>query len=423
MNEVPKRIIFHIDVNSAFLSWTAIEELKKDKNSIDIRTIPSIIGGSLEDRRGVVLAKSIPAKKYNIITGEPIVAAVKKCPELKVYSPDRRIYIKCSNAMYRLLQEYSSSIERYSIDEVFMEVSHFRNDYMEKANEIKSRIENELGFTVNVGIGDNKLLAKMASDFPKKNSVHTLFKYEIETKMWPMPVGDLFMVGKAAEKKLLNLNICTIGDLAKYNLDILRNIFKSFADVIYNYANGVDDSPVDESRYEDTKGIGNSTTTKEDVFIARDALKILLALTESVAKRLRSSNMLCGVVVVSIKSSTFTSYSHQKTLLTATDSTDEIYKNVSKIFKEMWKGEPIRLLGVRVTKLTSNEVYQSSIFDTDRNEKQRVLDSAIDKLRAQYGDKVIVRSSALVNEDENESSTLLKEDNNDYLFMGGLYEF
>lgn len=423
MNEMPRRIIFHIDVNSAFLSWTAIEELKKDKNSIDIRTIPSVIGGSLEDRRGVVLAKSIPAKRYNIITGEPIVAAIKKCPELKIYPPDRKVYIKCSNAMYKLLQEYSSSIERYSIDEVFMDVSHFKNDYMEKAYEIKSRIERDLGFTVNVGIGDNKLLAKMASDFPKKNSVHTLFKTEIEKKMWPMPVGELFMVGKAAEKKLLNLNICTIGDLAKYNLDILRNLFKSFAEVIYNYANGIDDSPVDENRYEDTKGIGNSTTTKEDIYSARDALKVLLDLTESVAKRLRTSNMLCGVVVVSIKSSSFDSYSHQKTLLTTTDSTEEIYKNVSKIFKEMWKGEPIRLLGVRLTKLTSNEVYQSSIFDTDKNEKQRVLDNAIDKLRAQYGDKVIVRSSSLIDKEEEDSSNAVKEDNDDYLFMGGLYEF
>ena len=423
MNEIPNRIIFHIDVNSAFLSWTAIEELKRDKDSIDIRTIPSIIGGSLEDRRGVVLAKSIPAKKFNIITGEPIVAAMKKCPELKVYSPDRRLYMKCSNAMYKLLQDYSSSIERYSIDEVFMEASHFKADYMQKAQEIKHRIEKELGFTVNVGIGDNKLLAKMASDFPKKNAVHTLFKREIERKMWPMPVGDLFMVGKAARKKLLNLNICTIGDLAKYNLDILRSIFKSYADVIYNYANGVDESLINENHDENTKGIGNSTTTKEDVYSEREALKILLDLTESVAKRLRESKMLCGVVVVSIKSSSFNTYSHQKTLLGTTDSTEEIYRNVSKIFKAMWKGEPIRLLGVRVTKLTSNEVYQSSIFDTDKNEKQRLLDNTIDKLRAQYGDKAIVRSSALVDKEALYLNNHEKEDDEEYLFMGGLYEF
>lgn len=423
MSTISNRIIFHIDVNSAFLSWTAIDELKKDKNSIDIRTIPSIIGGSLEDRKGVVLAKSIPAKKYNITTGEPIVAAIKKCPNLKIYAPNRKLYLKCSNEMYKLLQEYSSYIERYSIDEVFMEVSHFKADYMEKATEIKNRIERELGFAVNIGIGDNKLLAKMASDFPKKNAIHTLFKSEIKEKMWPMPIGELFMVGKAAEKKLLNLNICTIGDLAKYNLDILRIKFKSFADVIYNYANGVDNSEVNVNRYEDAKGIGNSTTTKEDIYSTREALNILLALTENVARRLRASNMLCSVVVVLIKTSSFNSYSHQKTLLTTTDSTEEIYKNVSKIFKEMWKGEPIRLLGVRVTKLVSNEVYQSSIFDTDKNEKMRVLDSEIDKLRARYGDKAIVRSSFLISKEREEINACVKEENDDYLFMGGLYDF
>lgn len=423
MNKTIKRVIFHIDVNSAFLSWTAIDQLSKDKNSIDIRKIPSIIGGSSEDRKGVVLAKSIPAKKFNIITGEPIVSAMKKCPGLKVYSPDRTIYMKYSKAMYRMLQDYSASIERYSIDEVFMEMSHFKDNYMNKAQEIKLRIEKELGFTVNIGIGDNKLLAKMASDFPKKNAIHTLFSYEIEKKMWPMPVGDLFMVGKAAKKKLLELNICTIGDLAKYNLDILRNIFKSYGDVIYRYANGIDDSSINEQNYLDVKGIGNSTTTKTDIIASKEALKILLILTESVTKRLRANKTLCSVVVVSIKSNLFTTYSHQKTLLTATDSTEEIFKIVTKIFKEMWKGEPIRQLGVRVTKLTNNEVYQSSIFDNEKSEKLRVLDSTIDKLRAQYGEDVIKRSTLVSSNSKFLKNAVVEEKNEDYLMMGGLYEF
>lgn len=417
MNRKSKRIIFHIDVNSAYLSWTAISELKKNNKSIDIRNIPSIIGGSLEDRRGVVLAKSIPAKKFNIITGEPIVSAIRKCPELKVYSPNRALYLEFSRAMYELLKDYSSKIERYSIDEVFMDMSHISGLVIEKANEIRVRIENELGFTVNVGVGNNKLLAKMASDFPKKNSVHTLFDYEIEKKMWPLPVGDLFMVGKSTKKKLLDLNICTIGDLAKYNLDILRNIFKSYADMISKYANGIDDSPVDEQHYIYNKGIGNSITTKKDITLAEEALKVLLQLTESVTKRLRVNKTLCSVVVVSIKSSVFTTYSHQKTLLLATDSTAEIFKSVSKIFHEMWKGEPIRQLGVRVTKLSDNEVYQSSIFDDNKSEKLRLLDTTIDSIRTQFGEKAIVRSSLVEG-----GSNKLKEENNDYLLMGGLYE-
>lgn len=414
-----ERIIFHIDVNSAFLSWTAINLLKCGESEIDIRKIPSIIGGSIEDRRGVVLAKSIPAKKFNIITGEPIVAALKKYPQLKVYPPEHKLYTKFSNDMYQLLEPYSDFIERYSIDEVFMEASHFKYDYMEKAKEIKRKIEEDLGFTVNIGIGNNKLLAKMASDFSKKNSIHTLFEEEIRIKMWPLKVGNLFMVGKAAEKKLIDLNIFTIGDLANYNLSILRNIFKSYANIIYEYANGIDNSPINCDNYVDVKGIGNSTTTSKDILSVDEALKVLLSLTESVAKRLRANKSLCGIVVVSIKSNIFTTYSHQKKLLIPTDSTEEIFKLVKAIFKEMWRREPIRLLGVRVTKLSDNSIYQKSLFDDEKIDRQRSLDSTIDKIREKYGDSSIMRSTFI---SSNNKKTLEEEKAEDFLMMGGLYD-
>lgn len=419
MDRKSERIIFHIDVNSAFLSWTAVNLLRCGESLIDIRKIPSIIGGSIEDRRGVVLAKSIPAKKFNIITGEPIVAALKKCPQLKVYPPEHKLYKKFSNDMFELLKPYSDFIERYSIDEVFMDASHFKYDYMEKAIEIKNKIEEDLGFTVNIGIGDNKLLAKMASDFSKKNSIHTLFKEEIKTKMWPLKIGDLFMVGKAAEKKLMDLNIFTIGDLANYNLNILRNIFKSYANVIYEYANGIDNSPINCDNYVDVKGIGNSTTTSKDILNRDEALKVLLSLTESVAKRLRMNKSLCGIVVVSIKSNVFTNYSHQKKLISPTDSTEEIFKLVKVIFNEMWRGEPIRLLGVRLTKLSDNAIYQKSLFDDEKMDKQRVLDNTIDKIREKYGEMSIIRSTFINSNDKN---ILEEEKNEDYLMMGGLYD-
>lgn len=419
MEKKSERIIFHIDVNSAFLSWTAINLLKCGESEIDIRKIPSIIGGSIEDRRGVVLAKSIPAKKFNIITGEPIVAALKKYPQLKVYPPEHKLYTKFSNDMYQLLEPYSDFIERYSIDEVFMEASHFKYDYMEKAKEIKRKIEEDLGFTVNIGIGNNKLLAKMASDFSKKNSIHTLFEEEIRIKMWPLKVGNLFMVGKAAEKKLIDLNIFTIGDLANYNLSILRNIFKSYANIIYEYANGIDNSPINCDNYVDVKGIGNSTTTSKDILSVDEALKVLLSLTESVAKRLRANKSLCSIVVVSIKSNIFTTYSHQKKLLIPTDSTEEIFKLVKAIFKEMWRREPIRLLGVRVTKLSDNSIYQKSLFDDEKIDKQRSLDSTIDKIREKYGDSSIMRSTFI---SSNNKKGLEEEKEEDFLMMGGLYD-
>jgi len=414
-----EKIIFHIDVNSAFLSWTAINLLKCGESLVDIRKIPSIIGGSIEDRRGVVLAKSIPAKNFNIITGESIMSALKKCPQLKVYPPEHKLYKRCSNKMFELLKSYSDFIERYSIDEVFMDASHFKYDYMEKAEEIKGKIERELGFAVNIGIANNKLLAKMASDFSKKNSIHTLFKEEIREKMWPLKVGDLFMVGKAAEKRLEGLNIFTIGDLANYNLSILRNIFKSYANTIYEYANGIDPSPINCDNYIDIKGIGNSTTTSKDILNMEEALKVLLLLTESVAMRLRANKSLCGIIVVSIKSNIFTTYSHQKKMLTSTDSTEEIFKLVKVIFKEMWRGDPIRLLGVRVTKLSDNNIYQKSLFDDEKTDKQKNLDNTIDKIKEKYGELSITRSTFI---NLNSKKNLREDKGEDYLMMGGLYD-
>lgn len=400
MDRKSSRIIFHIDVNSAFLSWTALDLLNNKKLNYDIRKIPSIVGGSLEERRGVVLAKSIPAKKFDIQTGEPIVSALKKCPTLEIYSPDFSVYRKFSRQMYELLTDYSNTIERYSIDEVFIDMSAYGNDYMEKAREIKERIISEIGFTVNIGISENKLLAKMAGDFPKKNSIYTLFKDEIQKKMWPLPVGRLLMVGKSAEKRLQDLNIMTIGDLANYNLPILRNLFKSYADVIYNYANGIDNSEIDLKRHEDVKGIGNATTLSQDVADRDKALKILLSITETVAARLRKSEMLCNMTAVSIRTSNFIDYSHQRTFKNATHSTSEIFKQVIKIFDEMWMGEPIRQLGVRVGKLSDNRAYQSSIFDSFDSDKMNELDKTIDELRNKYGSSAVVRMSSLKDTEE-----------------------
>ncbi|MDV4150843.1 DNA polymerase IV [Clostridium sp. AL.422] len=392
MNE---RIVFHIDVNSAYLSWTAIRMLQLGETIEDIRKIPSIVGGNRDERHGIVLAKSIPAKKYGIKTGETIVEALKKCPSLKIFRPNYKLYVDCSNAMYNLLYEYSPQIQRYSVDEVFMDMGHYKENYMEKAVEIKDRIRSELGFTVNIGISTNKLLAKMASDFNPKDSIHTLFKEEIKDKMWPLPVEDLFMVGRATKIKLDKLNISTIGELASFDLKLLESVFKSHGKVIYNYANGVDESSVRKYNYIDVKGIGNSTTIAWDVTSKDEALKIILSLTESVANRLRNHQSLCRVVSISIKGYNFERYIHQKTIDNYTDSTDEIFSELSKAFEECWRGEPIRQIGVRVTKLCSNEFFQSSLFDNKTIEKQRALDKAIDSIRNRYGNNSIIRSTFL----------------------------
>lgn len=300
--------------------------------------------------------------------------------------------MRCSDSMYELLTEYSPLIQRYSIDEVFLDASHFKNNYMDIAIEIKDRIEKELGFTVNIGISNNKLLAKMASDFPKKNAIHTLFPDEIKDKMWKLPVGDLFMVGRATEKKLKKINVNTIGELAVYDYDILKSIFKSYASVLHNYANGIDYSEVRSKNYIEIKGMGNSTTLKKDARDREYALKVLLSLVENVAMRLRQHKSLCSVIVVSIKDSDFLHYSHQRKLNKYIDTTTDIFKVVKELFDESWLGTPIRQLGVRVSDLCSNEFYQSSLFDEEVN-KKKAIDKAMDSIRKKYGNTSIMRST------------------------------
>jgi DNA polymerase-4 len=386
------KLIFHVDVNSAYLSWTAVKKLH-DGETLDIRDIPSVIGGNEENRHGIILASSIPAKNYGIKTGEPIFSAKLKCPNLQVFPPDYKWYVKSSNALYELLYEYSPDIQRYSIDECFIDMTHHKDNYMRMAMRIKMRIAKELGFNVNIGISTNKLLAKMASDFKPKNCIHTLFKEEIQSKMWNLPVDDLFMVGRASATKLKKLNINTIGELAHTDVNLLINKLHSHGKLIYEYANGIDNSEIRKSNYLEAKGIGNSMTTPHDIDTIDEAFKVLLSLTESVGVRLRENNSLCSLVVVSVKTNQFTYYSHQKPLKSATDSTKVIFEGIKEAFKEVWKGEKIRHLGVRVTKLTSNKYVQETLFDFEKNEKQRKLDKTIDELRSKFGKNAVMRST------------------------------
>ncbi|MFZ5968740.1 MAG: DNA polymerase Y family protein [Bacillota bacterium] len=392
-----KRIIFHIDVNSAYLSWEAVYRLQHGE-SLDLREIPSIVGGDPKSRHGIVLAKSIPAKKYGVQTGESLHTALQKCPNLTILSPTYGLYIKCSNSLLEVLREYSPKIQRYSIDECFLDYTNSENlfgDPIEAAHRIREKVKNELGFTINIGISSNKLLAKMASDFSKPDKVHTLFPHEVSEKMWPLPVADLFMVGRATAPKLYKMGIFTIGDLANYNLEHLQYRLKSFGIMIWKYANGIEDSIIQGSNYIQMKGIGNSTTIAFDVTDKRTAHMVLLSLTEIVAMRLRDAQCSCRLVSVSIKNSELKSHSHQHKFFSPTDSTNEIYRVAKKLFNESWKGDPIRHLGVRVSELCSNEFHQKSFFDDLYQERNKALDTAIDNIRIKYGSQAVIRASFL----------------------------
>ena len=401
-------IIFHIDVNSAYLSWSSVENLKTGEG-IDLREIPSIIGGDEKSRHGVVLAKSVPAKAFGIVTGEPVAMAIKKCPGLVMAPPDHELYRRYSRQLMELLHTYTSDIEQLSVDECFLSytpIAHRFSSPVEAAHIIKDRIRTELGFTVNIGIAPNKLLAKMASDFQKPDRVHTLFPDEIPSKMWPLPVDELYMVGKSSAARLRQLGIHTIGDLASADQDFLVSHFKSHGKQMWEYANGIDPRPVLPEQV-GAKGVGNSTTLSRDITRAEDAYPILLSLCESVSGRLRKADVLAGNLCVEIKYHTFETTSHQSALLSPSNTTDALYRNACQLFDTLWNGTPIRLLGIRCAKLIPSDTpVQMSIFDFASSsvhpekpaadtKKQQQLEKALDDIRKRYGKNAVTRGSLL----------------------------
>lgn len=400
-------LIYHIDVNSAFLSWEAknrydihLEKLAKCSDYdgslyTDIRTIPAVIGGNEEMRHGIVLAKSTPAKKYGIITGEPLVTARKKCPGLITVPPNFDIYAKNSAKFIELLNLYSPCVEQFSIDEAFCDMTGTKKLYgdpVEFAYKLKDTIKNELGFTVNIGVSVNKLLAKMASDFQKPDMVHTLFPSEIKDKLWPLPVRDLFFVGRQTASKLTDLGISTIGDLANMDKNILIYHFKKHGELIWNYANGIDTDSIIR-KGSDAKSYGNSQTIAFDVTDAVTAKKFLLSLCESVGARIRADKTYVSTVTVNITDYEFNSMSHQMSLPSPTNVTEKIYDCASTLFDQCWNNVPIRLIGVSAGKATDTGFIQYNMFDSQKYEKLSKLDSAIDSIRNKYGSEAIMRAS------------------------------
>lgn len=406
-----KNIIFHIDVNSAFLSWSAVWMLENGYET-DIREIPAIIGGDSAIRHGIVLAKSLSAKSYGIVTGEPVANARRKCPSLKIYPADHTLYKEKSKEMIDYLKTLTGDIEQVSIDECFLYFTPIASkypSYSEAANIIKDTIYQKFGFTVNVGISDKKVLAKMASDFQKPNRVHTLFQSEIKEKMWLLPVSDLFGCGQASLDTLKTLEIETIGDLANTDPDILKSHLKSHGIQLWEYANGIDDSVV-EAIPNAAKGIGNSHTLSKDATTREEALRVLLSLSDSVSVRLRKAGMYASMVSVEIKDSSFHTTSHQCSLTTPANTSKAIYDTACRLFDELWNQTPIRLLGIRTFKLTDEfEPVQLSLFDylklpetMDNShkkeksvQKQTDLEYALDSIREKYGKDAIIRASQL----------------------------
>ncbi len=396
------RLIFHVDVNSAFLSWEATRRVQNGEP--DLRLIPSCIGGSPTSRRGVVLAKSIPAKVYGVKTGEPIGMALRKCPELIIAPPDFKLYSRSSKAFKDICRAYAPVVEEFSIDECFLDFSHTEHIYPDPlalAYEIKDKIRDELGFTVNVGIGESKLCAKMASDFEKPDKVHTLFNREIPEKLWPLPVRDLLFVGGSTAKKLNDFGIRTIGDLAKSDLNFLKGIIgNKSAMQAHAYANGIDNSPV-RAEPEQAKGYSNSVTLEDDVRDIETANAILLALSDSVTRHLRYDGAKAFNVGVTIRYLDFKNRSHQRQLPSPVDTTNAVYEVSKQLLAELWKDRrPLRLMGISLTNLTKDDGagVQLSLFDEPEkldDERDQKLDKAVDALRGRFGSDILKRGTVM----------------------------
>lgn len=392
-----QHVIFHVDANSAFLSWSAAYKVKVLGEELDIRTVPSVVAGDKASRHSIILAKSLPAKKYGIQTGEPLFQALEKCPDLIVVQPDYTLYVEASRHFVAMLRQFSPAVEQYSIDEAWVDMTGTERLWGSPrlaAEKMRSRIWDELGFTVNIGISSNKLLAKMAGDFEKPNKVHTLFPEEVESKFWPLPVRDLFLVGAATERKLKMLGIYTIGDLAKADVKALKKRLGKHGETIWHFANGRNADAVTPEPAEN-KGYGNSVTTAHDVLTHEEAHQVLLSLCETVAMRMRKDSKCGSCVSVHLRTNEFHHFSHQAMLHGATNITGELFEAASRIFDEAWDGvTPLRQLGVQMTRLSSEPYQQYDLFsglNPQQYEKKLRLDETVDALRDKFGEDILRR--------------------------------
>lgn len=389
-----QRIIFHIDVNNAFLSWTAIDLLNHG-HKYDIRQSYAVIGGDENKRSGIVLAKSMSAKKMGIYTSETLYSARKKCKVLKVYPPNYKFYSEMSKKLFKLLSQYSPDIEIASIDECYMDYGKVQKIYGDPINfayKIQKEIFETLGFTVNIGIANNKLCAKMASDFSKPNKVHTLFNHEIKDKMYPLKVDELFGIGRKTAPKLHELGIHTIGDLANYNAQKLYKYFKNQSFYYVNIARGIDDSRV-VSEEAAPDSISNEMTLVKDVSAKSELFEYLMSLSEYVGVRLRKKGKYTSVIAVVLKDRYFKRKTHQKKIINPTNITSEIYEISKQILDEMYTGDPVRLIGIRLDGLVDNAYFQTSLFDdVTSRESQAKIDEVVDELKSKYGYKIIKKA-------------------------------
>ena len=396
-----ERIVLHIDVNSAFLSWSAVKLLKEGSRQ-DIRNEISVVAGREATRNGIIVASSIPAKKKGIKAPMNLRDARKIYRDIIVVHPDYYYYSERSKELFDYIRSLFQEVEQFSIDECFVEYTPNKRMYGDEVKfvyKLKDTIKKKYGFTVNIGIGNNKLLAKMASDFEKPDKVHTLYTSEIKEKMWPLDISNLFMAGKSSCARLRRMGINTIGELANYDQNKLHYHMKSMGTMLYEYANGIDDSKV-EYEYRERKGIGFSRTLGEDTEDKKILFEYLNGFSKDISDYLKRKNKYAGVITVTIRYKDFKTYNHQIKLKNNINDKESIYKYSKELFNKLWNYEPVRLIGLRVTDLSSNNDIQLSLFEENEKViKNKEIDELLDSINDKLGKDTVYKASLTYHEE------------------------
>ncbi len=381
------RVILHSDCNGFYAS---VECLYNPQ----IRNKPVAVSGDAENRHGIILAKNEIAKRYGIKTGEAIWQAKKKCPELITVLPHFDLYKRFSKMARRIYSDYTDRIEPFGLDESWLDVTHnIEKSGTEIAREINRRIKEELGITVSIGVSFNKIFAKFGSDYKKPDAITAITRENYKSIVWDSPAEDLLYVGKATKKKLNNIGIYTIGDIARSDINLLRSHLGKWGDLIYGFANGYDSSPVSHmDENSEVKSIGNSTTTPRDMKTYKDVKIVMYILCDSVCRRMREQGFMARTVEISVRDKELNIFTRQCTLNDYTNLTKEITLAALQLFKRSYKMQiPLRSIGVSVTDFVHDNVpHQISILkDEERLMQNEQLDKTIDMLKKRFGNYVL----------------------------------
>ena len=386
------RVILHSDCNCFYAS---VEMLHHP----ELAGRPLAVGGDPEARHGIVLTANYIAKRKGVKTGSALWEARKACPGIVFLPPRMDLYLRFSAMAREIYGGYSDRIEPFGCDEAWIDVTDSigarRSEASgieagkEIADEISARIRRELGITVSIGVSWNKIFAKLGSDYKKPDAITVISRENYRDIVWPLPAGDLLMVGRRTAPKLAKMGIRTIGDIAGAPVTVLQNALGKMGLVLHTFANGWDDSPVSAEDYRaPIKSIGNSTTTPRDLTSDLDVRIIFMALSESVAARLRKHGFKCGTVEISVRDNGLFHFSRQMKLKSPTDITGEIMRAAMILFRRNYGWEhPIRSLGVRGCDLVLGDIpVQLSLFqDEKERERQEKLDSMVDDVRRRFG--------------------------------------